>query len=257
MPQHLVSLEIRSTLCARDVLRYDRAQPNIGYSFIESYVTVTEMGKGGTYAGAYRQEGASVTILEGTFNEIERLEVQHEEALVQLREAERELEELNELRIELAPAAFTGDKVADNNLMVLESEASKLTGGARLARKAAKEFERLLEAARKRRVEERRRLARERFEELAVERYELGIEVEKAMSMLLRALERYEPIHSEQVACARDFEDDSRTKNPPRALIRAWLVSRFREYLGVSSIDHLDRPLPEVDDLAAKPKDEG
>jgi hypothetical protein len=75
--------------------------------------------------------------------------------------------------------------------------------------------------------------------------------------MLLRALERYEPIHSEQGACARDFEDDSRTKNPPRALIRAWLVSRFREYLGVSSIDHLDRPLPEVDDLAAKPKDEG
>ncbi|HEY6752691.1 MAG TPA: hypothetical protein VI027_15380 [Rubrobacteraceae bacterium] len=198
-----------------------------------------------------------MTILEGTFNEIERLEVQHEEALGQLREAERELEKLNELRIELAPAAFTGDKVADNNLMVLESEASKLTGGARLARKAAKEFERLLEAARKRRVEERRRLARERFEELAVERYELGIEVEKAMSMLLRALERYEPIHSEQGACARDFEDDSRTKNPPRTLIRAWLVSRFREYLGVSSIDHLDRPLPEVDDLAAKPKDEG
>jgi hypothetical protein len=230
----------------------------IGYSFIESCVTVTETGQGGTYARAYtRQEGASVTILEGTFNEIERLEVQHEEALVQLREAERELEELNELRIELAPAAFTGDKVADNNLMVLESEASKLTRGARLARNAAKEFEHRLEAARKRRVEERRRLARERFEELVVERYELGVEAEKAMSALLRVLERYEPIHSEQVACARDFEDDSRTKNPPRALIRAWLVSRIREYLGVSSIDHLDRPLPEADDLAAKPKDEG
>ena len=197
-----------------------------------------------------------MTILEGTFNEIERLEVQHEEALVQLREAERELEELNELRIELAPAAFTGDKVADNNLMVLECEASKLTRGARLARNAAKEFERRLEAARKRQVEERRRLARERFEELAVERYELGVEAEKAMSMLLRALERYEPIHSEQVACARDFEDDSR-KNPPRTIIRAWLVSRFREYLGLSLIDHLDRRLPEADDLAAKPKDEG
>ena len=49
MPQHLVSLEIRSTLCARDVLRYDRARPNIGYSFIESCVTVTETGQGGTY----------------------------------------------------------------------------------------------------------------------------------------------------------------------------------------------------------------
>jgi DNA repair exonuclease SbcCD ATPase subunit len=207
--------------------------------------------------GLARQEGASVTILEETFDEIEQLEVQHEEALVQLREAERELEELNELRIELAPAAFTGDKVADNNLMVLESEASKLTRGARLARNAAKEFERRLETARKRRVEERRRLARERFEELAVERYELGVEAEKAMSMLLGVLERYEPIHSEQDACARGFEEDSRTKNLPRSLIRAWLVSRFREYLGVSSIDHLDRPLSEADDLAAKPKDEG
>ena len=198
-----------------------------------------------------------MTIVEGTFNQIERLEVQHEGALAQLREAERELEELNERRIELAPAAFAGDEVADKNLMVLESEASKLSRRARLARNAAKEFERRLEAARKRRTEERRRLARERFEELAVERYELGVKVEEAMRTLLKALERYEPIHSEQVACVRGFKDDSLTKDPPRALIRAWLVSRLREYLGVSSTDHVDGPLPEVDDLAAKPKDEG
>jgi hypothetical protein len=99
-----------------------------------------------------------MTIVEGTFDEIEQLEVQHEEALVQLREAEHELEELNERRIELAPAAFTGDKVADKNLMILEREASKLSRGARLARNAAKEFERRLEVARKRRAEERRLL---------------------------------------------------------------------------------------------------
>ncbi len=197
-----------------------------------------------------------MTTVEGTFDEIERLEVQHEEALAQLREAERELEELNERRIELAPAAFTGDKVADKNLMVLESEASRLSRGARLARNATKEFERRLEAARKRRTEERRRLARERFEELAVERYELGVEAEEVMSTLLEALERYEPIHSEQVACAQGFDDDSPTRNPPRALIRAWLVSRLREYLGVSSIEYSGEPLPEADGLAAKPKDE-
>ena len=156
----------------------------------------------------------------------------------------------------MAPAAFTGDEVADRNLMVLEGEASKLFRGARLARNAAKEFERRLETARKRLAEERRRLARERFEELAAERYELGVEAEKAVSTLIKVLECYEPIHSEQVACTRGFEDDSLTKNPPRALIRAWLASRLREYLGVSSIEHLDRPLPEVDDLAAKPKDQ-
>ena len=197
-----------------------------------------------------------MTIVEGTSNEIKRLEVQYEEVLAQLREAERELEELNERRIELAPAAFTGDEVADKNLMVLESEASKLSRGTRLARNAAKEFERRLEAARRRQAEERRRLARERFEELAVERYELGVEAEEAMITLLKALERYEPIHSEQVACARGFDDDSLTKNPPQALIRAWLVSQLRKYLGVSSIDQLDGPLPEADGLAAKPKDE-
>ncbi len=195
--------------------------------------------------------------VEGTSNEIERLEAQHEDALVQLKDVERKLEELNERRIELAPAAFTGDEVADRNLMVLEGEASKLFRGARLARNAAKEFERRLETARKRLAEERRRLARERFEELAVERYELGVEAEKAVSMLLEVLERYEPIHSEQVACARGFEDNSLIKNLPRALIRAWLASRLREYLGVSSIEHLGRPLPEADDLAAKPKDQG
>jgi hypothetical protein len=73
------------------------------------------------------------------------------------------------------------------------------------------------------------------------------------MSTLLETLERYKSIHAEQVACARGFDDDSPTKNPPRTLIQAWLVSRLKEYLGISSIDHLDRPLPEADDLAAKP----
>ena len=197
-----------------------------------------------------------MTTVQGTFDEIERLEVQHEKALVQLRETEHELEELNDRRIELAPAAFTGDKVADENLMILEAEAGKLSRGARLARNAAKELERRLEVARERRTEERRRLASERFEELAAERYELGIEAEEVMSMLLGALERYEPIHSEQVACALGFEDDGLTESPPRALIRAWLVSRLGEYLSVGSIEPLDSPLPEADGLAARPRDE-
>jgi hypothetical protein len=197
-----------------------------------------------------------MTTVEGISNDIERLEVQHEEALVQLKDAERKLEELNEHRIELAPAAFTGDEVADKNLMVLEGEASKLYSGARRARNAAKEFERLIEEAKKRRGEERQRLARERFEELATERYELGVEAEEAMSTLLQTLERYKSIHAEQVACARGFGDDSPATNPPRTLIKNWLVSRLREYLGLSSIAHCDGLLPKVDSFAARPKDE-
>src|SRR5215212_8423011 len=97
----------------------------------------------------------------------------------------------------------------------------------------------------------------ERFEELAAERYELGIEVEEIISILLRALERYEPIHSEQVACARAFGEGSLIKNPPHALIRAWLVSRLGEYLSASLIEALDRPLPEADGFAAQPRGEG
>jgi len=199
-----------------------------------------------------------MTSVERISNEIERLETQHEEALIQLKNAERELEELNEYRIELAPAAFTGDEVADKNLMVLEGEASKLSRGARLARNAAKEFERLIEEARKRRAQERQHLARERFDELAAERYELGIEVEEAMSALLGTLESYEAIHSEQVDCAQDFGGYSPATKPPHTLIQEWLVSRLKEYLGLSSIDHYyDNPLFEVDDLAAKREAEG
>jgi len=198
-----------------------------------------------------------MTTAERASNEIERLQVHHQEALVRLKDAERKLEELNEHRIELAPAAFTGDEIADKNLMVLEGEASKLSRGVRLAHNAAKEFERLLEEARKRRAEERQRLARERLEELATERYELGVEAEDAMSTLLQALERYKPIHSEQVACARDSGDDSLATHPPRALLQKWLASRLRKYLGLSAIVHYARPLPEMDELAAKPKDEG
>jgi hypothetical protein len=198
-----------------------------------------------------------MTTVEGTSNEIERLKVRHEEALVQLKGAERKLEEMNERRIELAPSAFTGDEVADRNLMVLEGGVGKLSRGVRLARNAAKEFERLLGEAQKRRAEERQRLARERFEELAVERYELGVEAEEAMSTLLETLECYKPIHSEQVACARGFGEDRPATNPPRTLIQKWLVSRLREYLGLSSIDHYHMPLAEADILAAKLESEG
>ena len=76
------------------------------------------------------------------------------------------------------------------------------------------------------------------------------------MSTLPEALERYKAIHSEQVACAQGFGDDSPTTNPPHTLIHNWLISRLTEYLGLSSVDHYDGPLPDVDDLAAKPKDE-
>jgi hypothetical protein len=214
-------------------------------------------GRVGVYARACGGRVALMKTVEGTFTEIERLKVQQQEALVQLKDAERKLEELNERRIELAPAAFTGDEVADRNLMALEGEASKLSRGAHLARNAVREFERLLEKAKKRRAEKRQRLARERFEELAAERYELGVEVEEAMSTLLKTLERYKPIHSEQVACARGFGDDSPATNPPRTLIQKWLVSRLREYLGLRSIDHYDRPLAEVDSLAATLESKG
>ncbi len=93
--------------------------------------------------------------------------------------------------------------------------------------------------------------------ELAAERYELGVDAEEATRTLLDTLECYKPIHSEQVACARRFGDDSLATNPPHTLIQKWLVSRLREYLVLSTIDHYDGPLAEVDSLAATPESEG
>ena len=192
-----------------------------------------------------------MTTVEGTSSEIEQLEVQHEEALLQLKDAERKLEELNECRIELAPAAFTGDEVADKNLMVLEAEASKISRRVRLARNAAKEFERLIEEAKKRRVEERQRLARERFEELAAERYGLGVEAEEGMSTLLETLERYKSIHAEQVACARGFDDDS----PKESTAHAYTSLARKSTKGVPGYK-LDRPLRQAASRSGRPRSE-
>ena len=187
--------------------------------------------------------------------EIERLQRQRDEALKQVEEAEQKLEALDERRITLAPSAFTGDKEADRELRALEEEASKLSRRAKLARNTARELGRLIEGAKARRSGERRRLARERFEELKAERYALGVEAEEAMSMLLEKLERYRPIHSEMVACAQGFGDDDPAANSPDALLKNWLARRLKEYLHMNSFDHYDAPLAEVDDLAAKPSE--
>ena len=188
--------------------------------------------------------------------EIARLERQRDEMLERVEEIEQKVAALDERRITLAPSAFTGDVEADRELRSLEEEASGLLRRAKLARNAAKEFGRLIEEAKARRSEERRRLARERFEELKTERYALGIEAEEAMSELLGKLERYRSIHDEMVACARGFSDDEAPPDPPETLLKGWLTRRLERYLGLSSPDHYDRPLAEVDLLAAKP-DEG
>ncbi len=187
--------------------------------------------------------------------EITRLERQRDETLEQVKEIEQKIAALDERRITLAPSAFTGDVGADRELRSLEEEASGLLRRAKLARSAAREFGQVIEEAKARRGEELRRLARERFEELKTERYALGVEAEEAMSKLLGQLERYRAIHQEMVACARGFGDETPT-DPPGTLLKGWLARRLEGYLGLSSSDHYDRPLAEVDLLAAKP-DEG
>ena len=184
--------------------------------------------------------------------EIARLERQRDEALKQVEEAEQKLVALDEQRITLAPSAFTGDEEADRKLQALEEEASKLSRRAKLARNAAQEFRRLIEEAKARRGEKRRLLARERFEELKAERYALGVEAEEAMSVLLERLERYRSIHDEMIACARGFGDVEPSTDPPDTLLKNWIMRRLEGYLGLSSPEHYDRPLAEVDHLAAK-----
>jgi hypothetical protein len=114
--------------------------------------------------------------------EIERLEEQRNEALTQAEDSERTLEEMDERRIALAPPAFTGDEVANRELLTLEQEAGRLSRKGRLARNTASELGQLVEEAKARRAKEERGVHLGRHVGLSEERYRLEVELEEAMS---------------------------------------------------------------------------
>ena len=176
-----------------------------------------------------------VNTVEQLNQEIRRLERQRDEALAQARDAERELEDINERRMELAPSAFTGDEVADKNLMILEQEASKLSREIQLAKNAASRFDKAIGATKEELAEEKRRLARERFRELERERSALLTRVEARMADLAQALREYSALEYKLIEQAQIFDESVAqhiAKNPSKELIRRKLEDGFGGYLG-------------------------
>lgn len=175
-----------------------------------------------------------INTIERLNQEIRRLERQRDEALARIRDAEHQLEDLNERRIYLAPSAFMGDEVADKNLMILEEEASKLSRKVQLAKNAARRFDKAIGATRVELAEEGRRLARERYRELERERSALLRRVEARMADLAQALREYSALEHKLIEQAQKFDErvaQHIARNPSKDLLRRKLEDEFGGYL--------------------------
>jgi hypothetical protein len=184
--------------------------------------------------------------------EIERLEGQRDKALVRAEDSDRNLEEMDERRITLAPPAFTGDEAADRELLTLEQGAGHLSRNARLARNTASELGRLIEEAKARRAKEERRVHLGRHVGLSEERYRLEVELEEAMSEVLERLERLRKLdadqHREARAAGLGMEDRY------RSLVADWLSNRLRGYLSLREVDEAYlEPLFDADEQNLEP----
>lgn len=188
--------------------------------------------------------------------EIERLAGQRDEALARAEDSDRKLEEMNERRIALAPAAFTGDEAADRELLTLEQGAGRLSRKARLARNTASELGRLIEEAKARRAKEERRVHLGRHVGLSEERYRLEVELEEAMGGVLEGLKRLRKLDADQHAEARAA--GLGMEHRYRSLVASWLSSRFRGYLPLGEVDEAYRePLFDADEQNLEPGGEG
>ena len=184
--------------------------------------------------------------------EIERLEGQRDKALVRAEDSDRNLEEMDERRITLAPPAFTGDEAADRELLTLEQGAGHLSRNVRLARNTASELGRLIEEAKARRAKEERRVHLGRHVGLSEERYRLEVELEEAMSEVLERLERLRKLdadqHREARAAGLGMEDRY------RSLVADWLSNRLRGYLSLREVDEAYlEPLFDADEQNLEP----
>jgi hypothetical protein len=176
----------------------------------------------------------SINTIEQLNQELRRLERQRDEALTQLMEAERQLEDLNERRIELAIPAFRGDEVADKNLMILEEEANKLSRKAQLAKHAASHLDKAIGATREDLAEEKRHLAREKYRELERERTTLLTRIDARMADLTEAFREYSALEYKLIEQAQIFDESVAqhiARSPSKDLIRRKLEEAFGEYL--------------------------
>lgn len=198
-----------------------------------------------------KEIAAEVERLEG---EVERLDGQLKSACQSAGEAEEELAAIRARRKELGLAAFQEDEEAVEELAELRARAASAEETIEVSRGAVEQLERLLEEAEEQLAEAKRGLHRQRYDEIAGERYALGEEIEAVADRFAAGLDRLSDLDGEQYTEGRAGGLDP--SYDAHDLIRGWLSSRFREYLpfGAEVQEFYRAPLVEVDGKAHKPE---
>jgi chromosome segregation ATPase len=183
--------------------------------------------------------------------EVERLEGRLQAARQSARKAEEELGEIRARREEIGLEVFEEDEEAVEELARLRTSAASSEEALEVSSGAADKLVRLLEEAKGRLAEEKRNLHRQRYEELARERYALDGEIEAAAHKLAEGLDRLSGLDGKQHAEGRAGGLDP--SYDIHDLTRGWLSSRFRDYLpfGAEVQAYYRKPLVEVDRKAS------
>lgn len=176
------------------------------------------------------QASETVEALEAEIAELSR---RRSEALAQIQRAETRFAELEELRTEFSPKAFSGNQSAARELEAIEDEHDTLARSVRVARSALPEFERMLEAARTKATEARKDVHRTRREALLAESRELDAERDELSRRLHEVLEKQDGLYFDALQELNAYDQDAanRTISHGHYPIQGFLAGAFSRWL--------------------------
>lgn len=176
------------------------------------------------------QTNETIEALEAEIGELKR---RREEALGQIRRAETRFGELEELRTEFSPKAFSGDEAAARELEAIEDEHDVLARSVRVARSALPEFERMLEEAKGKLAEERLEVHRARRQALLTQAGELDAERDELARRLHEILDKQDGLYFDALQELNSYDQDAanRTISHGYYPIRDYLTGAFSRWL--------------------------
>ena len=116
-------------------------------------------------------------------------------------------------------------------LEALESEPKRLSRKLRLTKNAPQKFDQMLEEAKERLTEERKRVVRERYQRLAEERADLQEEVEKTLGDIVVQLGKLVDLHYMQLALADEGGFAGPSMITPQDAVQRLLRRKLRYWL--------------------------
>lgn len=177
----------------------------------------------------------SSTRLDELSRELDDLEAKRSQAERELEGMEARIQQLEAEQIPLTPLAFSGDKSSASKLASLETKVEKAIRRRKFLRNATAEFERMIAETKAQRAEERKGLARERYDEIAREREALWNEAEqqvKALRETLVSLSNTDtPLAQEARVAFGQEAANSIAQSPVQGRARVWLHKRLRPWL--------------------------